>query len=156
MLRLIKANASWWRKPLVRLGQKILTAELAVLACELVEEEQAVLLNSRSRTSGVNDLVPGLPGRQGSPFKTRRAALLSFVTTALNTLYSKANVARGCPDLVIWHAESQLVRLVEVKCPNWDRISADQDCFMAAAVAMGVPVKIVEWEFVEDTPYWMP
>lgn len=151
MRRLIKANASWWRKPLVRFGQKVLTAELAVLASELVEEEQGVWLNSRSRTSGVVDLVPGLPGQQGSLFKTRRASLPSFVTSALNTLYSKANVAKGCPDLVIWHAESQLVRLVEVKCPHWDRVSADQDRFMAAAIAMGVPVKIVEWEF-EDTP----
>lgn len=150
MLRLRKANVSWWQKPLVRLGQKVLTAELVVLASELVEGEQGVWLNSRSRTSGVIELVLGLPGRQGNPFKTRRMALPSFVTSTLDKLYSKANVVRGCPDLIIWHAESQLLRFVEVKCPHWDKVSADQDCFMAAAVAMGLPVKIIEWEFIED------
>ena len=149
MLRFRKANVSWWRKPLVLFGERVLTAELAVLASELGESEQGVWLNSRGRTSGVIDLIPCSICHGGS-FKTRRVPLPPFVASALGRLYSHAHVTKGCPDLIIWHATAHRIRLVEVKCPHWDAASAEQNRFMSVAAALGVPAKIVEWEFSGD------
>jgi len=125
--------------------EKVLTAELAVLASELNEGKQGVWLNSRSCTSGVTDLV-----RCGPLFMACRVSLPPFVTSTLENLYSMANVSKGCPDLIIWHTQAQRIRFVEVKCPHWDRVSAEQDCFITASSAVGVSTKIVEWEFIED------
>lgn len=52
MLSFRKANVYWWRKPLVLAGNRVLTAELEVLASELGEGEQGVWLNSRGRSNG--------------------------------------------------------------------------------------------------------
>jgi hypothetical protein len=66
----------------------------------------------------------------------------------LGELYLEAGLSRGCPDLVIWNAQSQELRLVEVKCPHWDRPSRQQDLFMGVAARRGIPTEVVEWEFV--------
>jgi hypothetical protein len=108
-----------------------------------------VWLNSRGRTNGAIDLVPRST-RFGASFETRRVSLPPFVTSALERLYAQARVARGCPDLVIWRAVPQSIRLVEVKCPHWDATSAEQECFLSAAAALDIPAKVVEWEFCED------
>lgn len=139
----------WWRKPLVQAGNRVLTAELAVLASEVGEGEQGVWLNSRGRTSGVIDLVPRST-RLDTSFETRRAPLPPFVTSALERLYARVQVAKGCPDLVIWRAVLQSIRLVEVKCPHWDATSSEQERFMSAAPALDIPTKVVEWEFSDD------
>ncbi len=149
MLSFRKANVYWWRKPLVLTGNRALTAELAVLASELGEGEQGVWLNSRGRTSGAIDLVPRST-RLGASFETRRVPLPPFVTSVLERLYAQAQVAKGCPDLVIWRAVPQSIRLVEVKCPHWDATSAEQERFLSAAAALDIPAKVVEWEFCDD------
>ena len=71
-----------------------------------------------------------------------------FVGRALSEIYNETHLARGCPDLVIWNSRTQKVRLVEVKCPHWDRPSADQHEFMRVAARRGVSTEVVEWEFL--------
>ena len=60
-----------------------------------------------------------------------------------------ATHAKGAPDLVLWNESARTVRFVEVKCPHWDRPSAEQLKFLGAAEEQGVATSIAEWEFVE-------
>ena len=148
LLTFDRANAYWWRKPLVRLGNQATTAELAVLASELRPNERGVWLNSRPKASGVVELLPKQT-MKGSSFQTRREALPLFVVAGLEAIYNQAQVNRGCPDLVIWRTDREQFRLVEVKCPHWDRPSSDQQRFIDAATKQGIETRVVEWEFGE-------
>jgi len=82
-------------------------------------------------------------------FRTRREPLPLFVAAKLERIYHKAGVAKGCPDLVIWHVDRETFRLVEVKRHQRDVPSPEQERFMAEAVRSGVPTTVVEWEFLE-------
>jgi hypothetical protein len=143
MLQFTPAGEKWWQKPLVTYGGRVLPAELAVLRGELGPGEEGVWLNSRGTKTGVADLVRGADGK----FTTIRATLPTFVSWELAELYVVTGLPKGMPDLVIWNAVSETLRLVEVKCPHWDRPSLEQDAFLAIAAANGVPSKIVDWEF---------
>ena len=143
LLQFESAGCKWWRKPLVLHDERTLPAELAILALELRAGESGVWLNSRSLDSGVADLVSTKLGE----FKTKRIPLPAFVSEQLKQLYLKTNVKKGCPDLVIWNLKAMLMRLVEVKCPHWDRPSQEQNQFIEAAELSGIRAKIVEWEF---------
>ncbi len=81
-------------------------------------------------------------------FKTKREALPGFVSDALTAIYEKSGLRKGCADLVIWDLASRHLRLVEVKCPHWDKPSVEQTKFMQVALDMGIPTAISEWEFV--------
>ena len=48
---------------------------------------------------------------------------------------------------MIWNADTKRIRLVEVKCPHWDKPSKEQEMFLQVAESTGVSAKIVEWEF---------
>src|SRR6266498_4576957 len=98
MYRFDKADRFWWRRPLVRMDGRAITAELAVLARELRANERGVWLNSRGRVSGVVDLVP-FRGPKGPTFRTVRKPLPLFVAAALEDIYRRAELAKGCPDL---------------------------------------------------------
>lgn len=143
LLQFKSAHIRWWRKPLVRVRGRRLPAELAVLALQIKAGETGAWLNSRGVSSGVVDLIPDAGSASG--FRTQRAKLPSFVVTTLRRLYHEANLTKGCPDLVIWSASE--VRLVEVKCPHWDRPSPEQTRFMRVAARLGVATRVVEWEF---------
>src|SRR5262249_493058 len=106
MIAFAQAGQYWWRKPLVLVDGKPLTAELAVLGRELQPGEKGVWLNSRGRTSGVVDLVPQST-RLGPSFKTQRAPLPLFVAATLEDCYKRAKLEKGCPDLVIWRDEPE-------------------------------------------------
>lgn len=56
-------------------------------------------------------------------------------------------MTKRCPDLVIWDLKSQLLRLVAGKNPRWDKPTQGQVLFMRSADSIGIPTKIVEWEF---------
>ena len=122
-------------------------AELAILHSQLRAGEDGVWLNSRGYAAGVVDLV-----HSGDTFKTRRAPVPEYVGTALSKVHASARVAKGCPDLVIWNTSARTFRLIEVKCPHWDRPSEEQERFMQAAEVAGIPAEIVEWEFEPDDP----
>jgi hypothetical protein len=143
LLRFEPAGAKWWRKPLVRHENRTLPAELAILIGELSVDESGAWLNSRGLDSGVADLISSDLGA----FKTKRIPLPPFVSEQLKKLYLKARVKKGCPDLVIWNQMTKRMRLVEVKCPHWDRPSQEQRLFIEAAESSGIAAKIVEWEF---------
>ena len=130
---------------LVVFNGRSLPAELVILFMELSAGENGVWLNSRQLQSGVVDLIAS-PETTGS-YVTRREPLPSFVAEALKRLYQATGVKRGCPDLVIWNVRTRKIRLVEVKCPHWDRPTKEQELFLRAAQTAGVPAKIVEWEF---------
>ncbi len=149
MHRFPKANRFWWRKPLVLVGGRAIPAELAVLAKEFRTNEGGVWLNSRARVSGVVDLVP-FHGSKGPSYRTRREPLPLFVASALGNIYRRAQLGKGCPDLVIWRCDRETFRLVEVKCPHWDKPSAEQERFIAEARGRGINTRIVEWEFSDD------
>lgn len=102
-------------------------------------------MNSRGRKSGVVALEWGKDGRA----KTIRRNLPDFVAHALGVIYQEAHLSRGCPDLVIWSLTTQKLKLVEVKCPHWDRPSDDQQRFMRVAADRGIQTEVVEWEFAE-------
>src|SRR5262249_7474156 len=118
-------------------------AELAILHASLEGGEEGAWLNSRSTKSGVVDLLREDDGT----FKTVRKTLPDFVSSQLDLLYKGAAIVRGAPDLVIWHSRTQRIRLIEVKCPNWDHPSPDQLRFIEVAKKDGIPTAIVEWEF---------
>jgi hypothetical protein len=120
--------------------------ELVVLRSSTAEDEEGAWLNSRGRRSG----VIGLWRSPGGGVQTIRRALPAFVTDALTGVYVEAALVRGCPDLVIWSEQRLSVRLIEVKCPHWDRSSLQQERFMSVAVQRGIPTEVVEWEFAGD------
>ena len=145
MLRFERAPERWWNKPLVSISGRILTAELAVLEAELGPGESGAWMNSRGTTTGAVDLI--VSGTRPA-FKTRRIGLPDFVSSVLRDIYKQANLKWGCADLVIWNAASREMRLVEVKCPHWDKLSREQRIFLQVAEEMGIESSVVEWEFV--------
>ena len=145
MLRFERAKERWWNKPLVSLSGRVLPAELAVLEAELGPGESGAWMNSRSTTTGAIDLI--LTGTRPA-FKTRRISLPEFVSSVLRDIYKWANLKWGCADLVIWNTASREMRLVEVKCPHWDKPSGAQRIFLQVAEEMGIECSVVEWEFV--------
>ena len=145
MLRFEQATERWWNKPLVSLSGRILPAELAVLEADLAPGESGAWMNSRGTTTGATDLI--LTGTRPA-FKTRRIRLPEFVSSVLRDIYKKANLRWGCADLVIWSTASCEVRLVEVKCPHWDKPSREQRIFLQVAEEMGLESSVVEWEFL--------
>ena len=147
VLKFESGKCKWWNKPLVIYSGRLLPAELVVLSMELRPGETGAWLNSRGSASGVADLVGPMKGK----YSTKRVPVPTFVSEQLKRMYSQANVKRGCPDLVIWNPETEHVRLVEVKCPHWDRPSREQKQFIHAAESSGILAKIVEWEFKERT-----
>ena len=147
MLRFERATERWWNKPLVSLSGRILPAELAVLEAELAPGESGAWMNSRGTITGAVDLV--FTGTRPA-FRTRRIELPEYVSSVLRDVYKRANLKRGCADLVIWNTVSHEVRLVEVKCPHWDQPSREQRIFLQAAEEMGLESSIVEWEFVSS------
>jgi VRR-NUC domain len=102
-------------------------------------------MNSRGTTSGVVDLV-----RRGDHYETKRTKLPDFVTSALKAVYIRGALRKGCPDLVIWRDGTARLRLVEVKCPEWDHPGPDQTKFMTVAKSTGIRSKVVEWRFVPE------
>lgn len=144
ILRFERSGDKWWQKPLVRLGDRVLPAELAILEAELQPGEAGVWLNSRGTRSGVIDLIQIGPGK----YKTKRTALPTFVSVLLASLYKSTGLAKGAPDLVIWSSGAATVRFIEVKCRHWDRPSSEQRKFRAAASERGIPASVYEWEFI--------
>ena len=151
MLRFQLGTDRWWNKPLADLGGRVLPAELAVLAAEVGPHERGTWINSRGTKSGVIDLIRDTDSAGKPSYKTRRAALPAFVSAALAAVYEKSGLSKGCPDLVIWEEAGQHLRLVEVKCPHWDRPSVEQVEFMRVAATMGIPTSIAEWEFTAES-----
>jgi hypothetical protein len=151
MHRFQRAGTAWWQKPLVIVGKRASTAELAVLAIEVGADERGAWLNSRGRTSGVVDLIPQPATQKGSAFRTQREALPQYVAVGLDAIYRNARLLKGCPDLVIWRLKQRTFRLVEVKCPHWDKPTPEQEIFIAEARRSGIDVRIVEWEFTDHT-----
>lgn len=100
-------------------------------------------MNSRGLVSGVVGLELAPDGKA----KTMRRELPAFIAQALSEVYQEAGLSRGCPDLVIWNLQKRKFRLVEVKCPHWDRPSHHQQAFMRVAAERGIPTDVVEWEF---------
>jgi hypothetical protein len=143
MLRLRQSKDRWWQKPLAEVAGRALPAELVVLRETLRRGEAGVWLNSRGTTSGVTDLVRGPDDR----LKTVRGRIPPFVTAVLTSLLEQTGLAKGAPDLVVWNESTQQVRFIEVKCPHWDRPSAEQRRFLEAAEARGISTSVVEWEF---------
>lgn len=154
MLRFRSADAYWWRKRLVVVGKRILPAELAVLARELHPLENGSWLNQRWRASGIVELVPVRAAR-GPTFRTRREPLPLYVVAALEDVYSRARLNRGCPELVIWRTDRDQLRLVAVKRKGEERRdqikwSADRRRFVETAWARGISTTVVEWKFSGD------
>lgn len=149
ILKFKPENIKWWQKPLVNYNSQILTAELAILKTELTKQEDGVWINSRGLKSGVNDLITTIQGNKNS-FKTVRVPLPNFVSEKIRYLYKISGLKKGCPDLVIWNKSNNLIRLVEVKCPHWDKPSSEQEKFLDIAIKNGVPSKIIEWEFYKN------
>ena len=102
-------------------------------------------MNSRGTTTGAVDLI--VTGTRPA-FKTRRIRLPDFVSSVLRDIYKQADLKWGCADLVIWNAASREVRLVEVKCPPWDKPSREQRVFLQVAQEMGLENSVAEWEFL--------
>jgi hypothetical protein len=48
---------------------------------------------------------------------------------------------------LIWDASGKIVRLIEVKCHDWDRMSTEQRRFLEAAKEHGTECDTVEWVF---------
>lgn len=149
MHRFVRAHRFWWRKPLVLASGQAIPAELAVLAEEVRTNQCGVWLNSRGRVSGVVDLVPFL-GSKGPTYRTRRSPLPLFVAAELEDIDRRAKLAKGCPDLVVLRSDRETFRLVEVKCPHWDKLSAEQERFIGVARRRGISTHVAEWEFGDD------
>jgi hypothetical protein len=143
MLRFEKSGDYWWRKPLARVSGRSLPAELVVLQKSLLSGEEGAWLNSRGTRSGVVDLQRDAGGK----FKSVRINLPDFVSAILESLYQRAGVVKGAPDLVIWNVVARRLRFIEVKCPHWDRLSPEQVSFFEAAKSLGIATAIEEWEF---------
>ncbi len=102
-------------------------------------------MNSRGTTSGAVDLI--VTGTRPA-FRTRRIRLPEFVSSVVRDIYKRANLNRGCADLVIWNTTSCEVRLVQVRCLQGDEPSRAQRIFLQVAEEMGLEMSVVEWEFV--------
>jgi len=124
---------------------KTTTAELAIFDIRLRPGESGVWLNSRGTTSGVQGLVRSRPKTSG--YQTVRVNLPPSVSETLRTLYRSSRLKKGCPDLLIWDASGKIVRLIEVKRRDWDRITTEQFRFMDSAKEHGIACETVEWVF---------
>jgi hypothetical protein len=98
----------------------------------------------------VTDLLSEADDSGSLSFRTQREPPPDFVSEALAGIYEAAGLRKGCTDLVIWDVDTPAVRLVEVKCPHWDRPSVEQEKCLEPARCMGIPASIVEWEFAAD------
>jgi len=150
-LKFDPVGRKWWNKPLVLFKGRHIPAELAVLSMEVGSDECGAWLNSRGTKTGVVDLVPADTKAIGS-YRTRRILLPAFVSKMLTHLYQMTGVRKGCPDLVIWDTQTATARLVEVKCPHWDKLTEEQEQFLRVAKLIGVPTSTVEWEFSAARP----
>lgn len=146
MIKFQRSDKKWWRKPLVLENNKSLPAELAVLHLSLKEDEQGVWLNSRTTKTGVSDLRENTSGK----FKTVRLSLPLYVQDCLRSFYDLPDVSKGVFDLVIWRTSDCSIRFVEVKCPHWDKPTAEQIRFAELAEQKGIANEIIEWEFEES------
>ena len=151
LIKFDSAGRRWWNKPLVLFEGRELPAELVVLAMQVSAGEHGAWLNSRGTRTGAVDLVASDVGGIRT-YKTRRVSLPDFVSSFLVKLYRATGLPNGCPDLVVWDMRTQAVRLVEVKCPQWDEPSQEQDRFLRAASDLGIQASIVEWEFSAAQP----
>jgi hypothetical protein len=142
-LKLSRSDQRWWNKPLAQDAGEQLPAELVILKLILRAGEEGAWMNSRGCVSG----VVGLEWIGNEKPRTIRRDLPAFVAMALDEIYREAGLSRGCPDLVIWDIQNRKFRLAEVKCPQWDRPSHEQEAFMRVATERGIPTEIVEWEF---------
>ena len=140
-----RAQERWWNKPLVDLASGAVPAELAILELELRNGEEGVWMNSRSVTTGVCGLA-----RNSQTIKAIRKPLATVAAEVLAEIYDATELTKGCPDLVIWNTNSRLLRLVEVKCPIWDRPTPEQEIFMEYAKSKGIDTKIAEWYFEDQ------
>jgi hypothetical protein len=136
------ARQSWWQKPLVVYDGRVLPAELAILQLEKKSREDGVWINSRGTKTGAYDLV-SVEGK----FKTLRKQLPQECSSFLEDTYKYGDLAKGCPDLVIWDKTSIAFRFVEVKCPKWDRLSSEQIAFISHAQQRSIDTQIAEWLF---------
>ena len=84
-------------------------------------------------------------GQEG--YRTVRVPLPPDVSSKLATLYSVSGLKRGCPDVLIWNQQGQIVRLIEVKGPK-DSIKPEQMQFIKTAERLGIRCQVVEWKFV--------
>ena len=151
-LRFRKAKLWWWRKQLVSERGVALPVQLAVLRRELSVGEQGVWMNARERTSGIVELRPYEKG--GKPhFRPRREALPFFVASKLEAIYVAGQVAKGCPDLVIWREDPETVKLVDVRGPDWKETTklrrTERERFIEAAARLQVPTRIVMWRVAD-------
>lgn len=149
MMRLMRSNQKWWRKPLALVDDKCLPAELVVLRNSLGQGEDGTWLNSRGTETVVVDLEQASDGK----FHTFRIQLPDFVSKCLKSFYDHPEFAKGVFDLVIWNTIDKKDRFVEVKCPHWDRPRPEQERFAELARKRGIETHISEWEFgsEEDT-----
>lgn len=99
-----------------------------------------------SQKTGVARLAPRIVGCTLG-YETVRTALPLPVVEVLHEVYERAQITKGCPDLVLWRDGGQCTRFIEVKCPHWDRVLPHQTQFIVAANAMGMSSEVVEWEF---------
>lgn len=143
MFQLGRSEKTWWQKPLAFVDEKFLPAELVVLRYVLRDGEEGAWLNSRGTKTAVVDLVQEPDGR----FRTVRVPLPGYVQECLTSFYAHPEVAKGVFDLVIWRPFDLAVRFVEVKCPHWDRLTAEQQRFSELAHEQNIKTEIVEWEF---------
>ena len=151
MLRFRRSEAYWWRRPLVRVRRRSMPVELAVLALELRSNERGSWLNLRPRASGIVELVPTRT-RRGSSFRTRREPLPLFVVAALEDIYRRARLRKGCPELVIWRTDREDFRLVALKLRGEQRRGPtswgpERQRFMETAYQCGVSTKTVVWQY---------
>lgn len=146
------AQATWWNKQLILVDGMPTVAELGVLAANLRQDETGVWLNASSRAwmnrpTGSHTGVIGLVAEASKPsgFSTIRVSIPGAVIGQLTAIYSHAGIDRGCPDLVLWDHNASRIRLIEVKCPAWDRLTADQVSFLNSARELGIEAEVRDW-----------
>src|SRR6266566_4365823 len=93
---------------------------------------------ARTDRKGVVEGKSVAVGCGSSMKRKRREPLPLFVVKKLEDIYARAQLTRGCPDLVIWRTDRDQFRLVEVKCPEWDKPSDEQRRFIEVAYEIGV------------------
>lgn len=145
MRRFRRADVTWWRKPLVRCDGRPTTAELAILHDMAGVSGRGVWMNSRGIKTGVSELI--VDKSKASGYRSVRITLPARAAETLRALYRGSRLEKGCPDLVIWDRNGQLVRLVEVKWRGHDVESDEQASFMTYARKQKVACETVEWQF---------
>jgi len=146
VIQFSRANAYWWRRPLVRLDSRTLPAELAVLSLELQPSENGAWLNAPTKASGIVDFQP-VPS--GLTYRAIRKPLPLFVVATLERINQQVGLGSDYSYLLIWRADRESVRIVEVKWSGAQR-RRNRVPFADAAGSLGIPTTIVEWQFVDD------